>query len=81
MRHSSNNAKDATSYKANPTATSFSLSVDSKNAANAAEFQYDRVHYIRIAALGQNPSNSGNAYNYSPVYKLEKGQITEVTDW
>ena len=81
VRHSSNNAKDATSYKANPTETSFSLSVDSKNAANAAEFQYDRVHYIRIAALGQNPSNSGNAYNYSPVYKLEKGQITEVTDW
>ena len=27
--------------------------------------------------------NSGNAYNYSPVYKLDlkAGTFTEVTDW
>lgn len=25
--------------------------------------------------------NVSNAYNYSPVYKLENGTITEVTDW
>ena len=82
VRHSSNNCSgDAASYKVNPTETSFSLSVDSKNAANANEFQYDRVHYIRIAALGSNPSNTSNAYNYSPVYKLQNGTITEVTDW
>ena len=99
---------------------------------NADEFQYDRPHYIRIAAVGAHygivpewteevssyefdmegylaagspedwwnyyvevitkvvhPAeytndgsiNVSNAYNYSPVYKLENGTITEVTDW
>lgn len=83
VRHSSNNCSgDKDSYKSKPAEGSVSLSVDSKNAANAQEFQYDRVHYIRIAALGKNASNTSNAYNYSPVYKLEKnGTITEVTDW
>ena len=91
VRHSQNNCgNDPGAYIVNPTGTSFALSVDPDRIVkqgdndikvNAVEFQYDRIHYIRIAALGQNPSNSGNAYNYSPVYKLEKGQITEVTDW
>ncbi len=109
---------------------------------NADEFQYDRPHYIRIAAVGGHYAiqpaydetqettdidwdhfpwdkiasdwsnwndlvadgsiqyitkvtvihhdavyandgsiNGSNAYNYSPVFKLENGQITEVTDW
>lgn len=105
--------------------------VDGKK-VNADEFQYDRPHYIRIAAVGAHYAivpewteektesvfdmeaytaagspddwwnyfvdvttkivhpaeytndgsiNSSNAYNYSPVYKLENGTITEVTDW
>jgi len=101
--------------------------------ANAAEFQYDRPHFIRIAAIGahyaglpawdetvteidwdnfpwdqlagdwsnfndivvykttiiHHPAtyasdkslNPDDMYNYSPVYKLENGTITEVTDW
>ena len=82
VRHSQNNCQyDSGAYKTNPTETSFSLSVDSKAPANANEFQYDRIHYFRVAALGSNPANSSNAYNYSAVYKLEKGTITEVTDW
>lgn len=82
VRHSQNNcSRDPGSYVENPTGTSFSLSVDSSLAANATEFQYQRAHYIRIAALGQNAKNSSNMYNYSPVYKLENGTITEVTDW
>jgi hypothetical protein len=102
---------------------------------NAEEFQYDQVHYVRIAAIGahyaglpawdeelteidwdnfpwgqlasdwsnfndivvykttivhhpatfasDNTVNPGNAYNYSPVYKvdLKAGTFTEVTDW
>ena len=99
---------------------------------NAEEFQYDRPHYIRIAAVGAHygivpewteevttqefdyaaylaagspddwwnylvnvttkivhPAeytndgsiNPQSSYNYSPVYKLENGVITEVTDW
>ena len=82
VRHSQNNcSRDPGSYVVNPTGTSFSLSVDTALAANATEFQYQRAHYIRIAALGQNSKNSSNMYNYSPVYKLENGTITEVTDW
>lgn len=121
--------------------TQVTLTVDPERVVNgkkvnAEEFQYDRPHYIRIAAVGghyaiqpawdevtyeqdwsafpwdqlasdwsnfgelqaQLPvierithheatyANDGsinvqNAYNYSPVYKLENGQITEVTDW
>lgn len=100
---------------------------------NAAEFQYDQVHYVRVAALGAHYAivpeweeeyidyndfdeeayhaagdpddwwnyfkkktivhpasytndgtvNPGNAFNYSPVYKvdLKAGTFTEVTDW
>lgn len=104
---------------------------------NAEEFQYDQVHYVRIAALGAHYAivpewdedlgtdwtrmgeatvellpdysnfnewmasiphkivhhdaeytadgtvNPKNAYNYSPVYKLDltAGTFTEVTDW
>lgn len=88
VRHSQNNcANDPNAFKVNPTDTHFELFVDPnyKNSqgalVNAAEFQYKRAHYIRVAALGQNASNSGSAYNYSAVYKLENGTITEVTDW
>ena len=101
------------------------LYVDTQLAANADEFQYERAHYIRIAAIGAHydivpehqewvfnqelfvaygspagyeqyfyyqvtvPAayapdgkfNPSGAYNYSIVYKLENGVITEVTDW
>lgn len=105
------------------------LYVDTQLAANAEEFQYERAHYIRIAAIGAHydivpehteirrvfnqeafeawgspeqyrdyfwmdvevtvPTayapdgkfNPSGAYNYSNVFKLEKGVVTEVTDW
>ena len=111
------------------------LYVDTKLDKNADEFQYNRPHYIRIAAVGAHykgmPAydedlgtdwdrwmeatvpladdysnwaefeasiphkivhheasyandgslNNKDKYNYSPVYKLENGTITEVTDW
>ena len=110
----------------------YTLTIDTKLDKNSAEFQYDRPHYIRIAAVGghygivpewveektesvfdmdaylaaggpedwwnyfvevvtkiihpaeytnDGSMNVNNYYNYSPVYKLEKGVITEVTDW
>ena len=110
--------------------TQVTLYVDTQLDKNADEFQYNRPHYIRIAAVGAHYSivpewteevttdefdmdayiaagapedwwnyfkkitvvhpaeyandgsiNVSNAYNYSPVYKLENGTITEVTDW
>ena len=95
VRHSYNNCSgDPYSYVVNPAVgTTISLSVDpdrvvkssdgkTETKPNAEEFQYDRIHYIRIAALGNNGQNTSSAYNYSPVYKLEKnGTLTEVTDW
>lgn len=91
VRQSSNNcSKDPGASKSNlsPEKQTVSLSVDMQLAANAAEFQYNRPHYIRIAAIGghykngklDNTFNQGY-YNYSPVYKLENGIVTEVTDW
>ena len=89
VRHSQNNcANDPQSYVVGPAAgTTVSLSVDPQRKnekgelVNADEFQYKRIHYIRIAALGINSRNTSSMYNYSPVYKLENGTITEVTDW
>lgn len=68
------------------TLTGITLEVDPNRVVdgirvNADEFQYNRPHYIRIAALGLNSKKTGDAYNYSGVYKLENGTITEVTDW
>ena len=67
---------------------SVSLSVDTQLAANVQEFQYDRPHYIRIAAIGGHYKNGAldktfnqGYYNYSAVYKLENGVVTEVTNW
>jgi len=130
-RGSNNASKDplAQATNLNPDGTTqYTLYIDTQDANNSAEFQYDRPHYIRIAAVGAHygivpewkeetqeidwdavdfnapnwwenipyktvtivhPAeytndgsvNVSNAYNYSPVYKLENGTITEVTDW
>lgn len=145
VRNGYNKCKDdpmAHAMNVNPDGTTqITLSVDPERVVwqgdqlvkvNAEEFQYDRPHYIRIAAIGAHYAivpewieektesvfdmdsyvadgmpeewwnyfvnvttqivhpaeytndgsiNVSNAYNYSPVYKLENGQITEVTDW
>ena len=146
VRNGYNKCKDdpmAHAVNVNPDGTTqVTLSVDPERVVwqggqmvkvNADEFQYDRPHYIRIAAVAghyaivpeweevsyeidwdnfpwdqlagdwsnfndivvykqvvvKHPAeytndgsiNVSNAYNYSPVYKLENGQITEVTDW
>ena len=109
------------------------LTVDGSLAANADEFQYNRPHYVRIAAVGGSYAgmpaydeisyeidwdnfpwdqlaedwsnfndivvykevkvhhdatyaldgkiNGSGYYNYSPVFKVENGTVTEVTDW
>ena len=81
---------DPGSFKTNLEAKkqTVTLSVDTTLDKNAQEFQYNRPHYIRIAAIGghytggklDNTFNQGY-YNYSPVYRLENGVVTEVTDW
>ena len=136
-------AKDPNSYvtDVDPSGTTVTLYIDPEykdatgQLVNAAEFQYDQVHYVRVAAMGAHYTivpewteenteidwdnfpwallasdwsnfndivvykttvivhpasysndgsvNSGSAYNYSPVYKLDlkAGTFTEVTDW
>ena len=84
-------SKDPGATKNNlaPQKQTVTLSVDTQLAANASEFQYDRPHYIRIAAIGGHYGASGGLdgtfnqgyYNYSAVYRLENGVVSEVTDW
>lgn len=92
VRHSLNKCQDdPKAIVKNPSSlTGISLEVDpqrivvsngTERKVNADEFQYNRPHYIRIAALGRHSQKTGDAYNYSAVYKLENGSITEVTDW
>ena len=141
VRYANNGAQDdpnAVATGADPAGTQVTVFIDpdyvnEKNQkVNAEEFQYDQVHYVRIAAVGAHYSivpawdeevttdefdmdaytaagypsdwwnyfkkitvhhpasytndgsvNAGNAYNYSPVYKvdLKAGTFTEVTDW
>ena len=137
VRQGSNNAEnDPGSHMADIDPTkgeTITLYIDTQLKENNAEFQYNRPHYIRIAAIGahyaglpawdetvtdidwdnfpwdqlasdwsnfndivvykttiiHHPAtyasdktlNPNDMYNYSPVYKLENGTITEVTDW
>lgn len=70
------------------------LEIDTALDKNAYEFKYQKVHYVRVAAIGAHyiingtdfrsdgASNAENKYNYSAVYKIDtNGSVTEVTDW
>lgn len=42
-----------------------------KKGANATVFQYDRIHYVRVAALATGDGvNTSSRYNFSPTYSL-----------
>lgn len=91
VKYSYNNcSKDPGAVKKNlnPEKQTVSLSVDTQLAANVQEFQYTRPHYIRISAIGGHYKNGAldktfnqGYYNYSAVYKLENGVVSQVTDW
>lgn len=48
------------------------LKIDAKKkGANASVFQYDRIHYVRVAALAVGDGvNTSARYNFSPTYSL-----------
>ena len=48
------------------------LKIDAtKKGANASAFKYDRIHYVRVAALAIGDGvNTSSRYNYSPTYSL-----------
>lgn len=61
-----------------------SLAIDTQNAKNQTEFQYERTHYVRIAALATGSSiNSSSRYNFSPTYalKLDGSEPVEYNEW
>ncbi len=60
------------------------LAIDTQNAANKTEFQYERTHYVRIAALAAGDGvNSSSRYNFSPTYalKLDGSAPVEYNEW
>ena len=91
VKYSYNNCSkdpDASVKNLEPKKQTVALSVDTQLAANVQEFQYNRPHYIRISAIGGHYKGTAldktfnqGYYNYSAVYKLENGVVTEVTDW
>ena len=62
--------------------TTYSLEIDIDNEVNSAEFQYSRVHYLRIAAKATGIDwstwafyNSTGYFNLSPVVELDLSDI------
>ena len=47
------------------------------------QFAYKRDHYLRIGAVATGSENSGNCYNFSPVFKMSSdfSKVEEVTKW
>lgn len=60
------------------------LSIDTQASANAIEFQYERVHYVRFAALATGTGvNTASRYNFSQTYSLalDGNSGVEYTKW
>ncbi len=60
------------------------LYIDTQNVANQTEFQYERIHYVRLAALATGDGvNSSSRYNFSPTYalKLDGSEPVEYNEW
>lgn len=46
------------------------LAIDTQSSANAIEFKYERVHYVRLAAVATGSANNSTRYNFSPTYSI-----------
>lgn len=69
--------------KDNGTTDRITLTVDaSSDGVNASEFQYERPHYLRIAALATAPGvNPSSIWNFSPVYVMNEDKSINLYDW
>ena len=75
---------DAGAKKKNVTpGTKVTLEIDMNNSKNADLFQYTRDRYFRIAAMANgNGYNTGNNYNFSPVYRISADfETIEEVEW
>ena len=60
------------------------VSIDTQTSANAIEFKYERVHYVRLAALATgNGANTSSRYNFTQTYSiaLDGSDAVEYTAW
>ena len=60
------------------------VEIDTQNSANAIEFKYERVHYVRLAALATGAGvNSSSRYNFTQTYSiaLDGTEAVEYTAW
>lgn len=47
------------------------VAIDTQDSGNSVQFKYDRVHYVRLAALATGTNvNTGARYNFGPTYSL-----------
>jgi hypothetical protein len=57
--------------------------IDTQDSANATEFKYERVHYVRLAALATGSANSASRYNFTQTYSiaLDGSAAVEYDRW
>jgi hypothetical protein len=70
-------------FDANGKAT-VTVAIDTQDPANNIEFKYERVHYVRLAALATGAGvNSSSRYNYTQTYSiaLDGSAAVEYTKW
>ena len=59
------------------------VEIDTQLEANFTEFKYERVHYVRFAALATGSANSSARYNFTQTYslKLDGSEAVEYNKW
>lgn len=69
--------------KEDGTTDRITLTVDaSSDGVNTSEFQYERPHYLRIAALATAPGvNTSSIWNFSPIYVMNEDKSINLYDW
>ena len=70
-----NNCKnDAGAYVQNVQLTdgkaTVKVAISTEAPENATEFKYERVHYVRLAALATGSANSASRYNFTQTYSI-----------
>lgn len=59
------------------------VAINTQAPENATEFKYERVHYVRLAALATGSANSASRYNFTQTYSiaLDGSEAVEYTRW
>lgn len=68
----------------NGVAKDVEVTIDTQASENAIEFKYERVHYVRVAALATGTGvNTASRYNFSQTYSiaLDGTPAVEYTKW